>query len=93
MDLELALEKAKIVVRQREAVHEQQVTMKGDRLEVPQLLEAVGQKNKKLQKSISTEAMYVLDVARINIHIMPALQKRLLAENARKKAICCDVSN
>ena len=42
MDLELTLEKAKTVIRQREAVREQQVTIKGDRLEVPQLLEAVG---------------------------------------------------
>ena len=47
MDLELTLEKAKTVVRQREAVHEQQVTIKGDRLEAPQLLEAVEQKNQK----------------------------------------------
>ena len=47
MDLELMLEKAKTVIRQREAVREQQVTIKGDRLEAPQLLEAVGQKNQK----------------------------------------------
>ena len=40
------LEKAKTVVRQR-VVCEQQVTIKGDRLEAPQLLEAVGQKNRK----------------------------------------------
>ena len=41
------LKKGKTVVQQREAVCEQQVTMKGDRLdlEAPQLLEAVGQKN------------------------------------------------
>ena len=44
-DLELTLENAKTVVRQKEAVREQQVTIKGDRLEAPQLLEAVGQKN------------------------------------------------
>ena len=87
MDLELTLEKAKTVIRQREAVREQQVTIKGDRLEAPQLLETVGQKNQKADKHTSTEAMYVIDVARINIHVTPALQKRLLAENARKKAI------
>ena len=51
MDLEVTLENAKTVVRQREAVREQQVTIKGDRLEAPQLLEAVGQKNQKVQKS------------------------------------------
>ena len=34
------LKKAKTVVRQREVVHEQQVTIKGDRLEAPQLFEA-----------------------------------------------------
>ena len=55
MDLELTLEKAKTVVRQREALHEQQVTIKGDRLEAPQLLEAVGQKNQKgTEKPTST---------------------------------------
>ena len=49
------LEKAKTVVRQREAVREQQVTIKGDRLEAPQLLEAVGQKNQKgTEKQTST---------------------------------------
>ena len=47
MDLKLTLEKAKTVVRQREAIHEQQVTIKGDRLKATQLLEAVGQKNQK----------------------------------------------
>ena len=41
----MTLKKAKTVVQQREAVHEQQVTIKGDRLETPQLFEAVGQKN------------------------------------------------
>ena len=35
MDLELMLEKVKTVIRQREAVREQQVTLKGDRLEAP----------------------------------------------------------
>ena len=45
MDLETMLKKAKTVVQQREAVHEQQVIIKGDRLEAPQVLEAVGQKN------------------------------------------------
>ena len=45
MDLEMMLKKAKTVIRQREAVHEQQVTIKGDRLEAPQVLENVGQKN------------------------------------------------
>ena len=39
--------KLKQFVRQREAVCEQQLTIKGDRLEAPQLLEAVGQKNQK----------------------------------------------
>ena len=42
MDLELTLKKAKTVVRQREIVCEQQVTITGDRLEALQLLEAVG---------------------------------------------------
>ena len=41
-DLEMTLKKANCP---REAVCEQQVTIKGDRLEAPQLLEAVGQKN------------------------------------------------
>ena len=41
----MTLKKAKTVVQQREAVHDQQVTIKGDRLEAPQLFEAVGQKN------------------------------------------------
>ena len=45
MDLETMLKKAKTVIQQREAVHEQQVTIKGDRLEAPKLLEAVGQNN------------------------------------------------
>ena len=45
MDLEMMLKKAKTVVQQREAVREQQVTIKGDRLEAPPLFEAVGQKN------------------------------------------------
>ena len=45
MDLEMTLIKSKTVVQQREAVLEQQVTIKGDRLEAPQLFEAVGQKN------------------------------------------------
>ena len=55
MDLELMLEKAKTVVRQREAVREQQVTVKGDRFEALQLLEAVGQKNQKgTEKQTST---------------------------------------
>ena len=50
MDPELTLEKGKTVLRQREAVHEQ-VTIKGVRLEAPQLLEARGQKNQKGTKS------------------------------------------
>ena len=50
MDPELMLEKAKTVVQQREAVCEQQVTLKGDRLEAPQILEVVGQKNQKGMK-------------------------------------------
>ena len=89
MDLELMLEIAKTVVQQREAVREQQLTIKGDRLEALQLLEAVGQKNQKGTKSRQAHLCRsnVLDVARINIHVMPALQKRLLAENARRKAI------
>ena len=45
MDLGTMLKKAKTVVQQGEAVHEQQLTIKGNRLEAPQLLEAVGQKN------------------------------------------------
>ena len=89
MDPELMLEIAKTVVQQREAVREQQVTIKGDRLEALQLLEAVGQKNQKGTKSRQAHLCRsnVLDMARINIHVMPALQKRLLAENARRKAI------
>ena len=85
----MTLKKAKTVVQQREAVHEQQVTMKGDRLEASQLFEAVGQKNQIGTKSRQAHLRRsdVLDVARINIHVMPALQKRLLAENARRKAI------
>ena len=74
MDPELTLEKAKTVVRQRQTVREQQVTIKRVRLEAPQLLGAVGQKN---QKGISRQAHLhrsnVLNVARINIHVMPAL--------------------
>ena len=58
----MTLKKAKTVVQQREAVHEQQVTIKGDRLEAPQLFEAVGQKNqigtKKKTSTPSTEVMY-----------------------------------
>ena len=55
MDPDLTLEKPKTVVRQREAVHEQQVTLKGERLEAPQLLEAVGQKNQRgMKKQMST---------------------------------------
>ena len=55
MDPELTLENAKTVIRQREAVCEQQVTIKGDRLEAPQLLKAVGQKNQKgTEKQTST---------------------------------------
>ena len=45
MDLEMTLKKAKTVVQQREAVGERQVTIKGDRLEAPQLFETVGHKN------------------------------------------------
>ena len=41
----MTLKKAKTVIQQREAVHEQQVTIKGDRLEAPRLFKAVGQKN------------------------------------------------
>ena len=41
----MTVKKAITVVQQREAVSEQQVTIKGDRLEAPQLFEAVGQKN------------------------------------------------
>ena len=51
MDPELTLEKAKTVVRQREIIHEQQVTIMGDRLEALQLLEAVGQMNQKGTKT------------------------------------------
>ena len=85
----MTLKKAKTVVQQREAVHEQQVTIKGDRLEAPQLFEAVGQKNQigTKRRQAQLRRSYVLDVARINIHVMPVLQKRLLAENARRKAI------
>ena len=55
MDLELTLEKAKTVIRQRKAVYAQQVTIKGDRLEAPQLPEAVGQENQKdTEKQTST---------------------------------------
>ena len=69
MDLEMTLKKAKTVVQQREAVREQQVTIKGDRLEAPQLFEAVGQKNQIGTKSRQAylHRSDVLDVARINI--------------------------
>ena len=97
MDQELMLEKVKTVVRQREAVREQQVTITWDRLESPQLLylKLWNRRTIKVQKSrqVHFHRSDVLDVARINIHVMPALQKRLLAENARRKASCCDVSN
>ena len=85
----MMLKKAKTVVQQREAVREQQVTIKGDRLEAPQLFEAVGQKNQigTKRKQAHLRKSDVLVVARINIHVMSALQKRLLAENARRKAI------
>ena len=75
MDPELTLEKANTVVWQRETVCEQQVTIKGVRLEAPQLLEAVGQKNQKGTKSRQAHLHRsdVLNVARINIHVMPAL--------------------
>ena len=71
------------------------MTIKGDRLEAPQLFEAVGQKNqigtKKKTSNSFEEVMYSM-WARINIHIMPVLQKRLLADNARRKghfAVMC----
>ena len=85
----MMLKKAKTVVQQREAVREQQVTIKGDKLEAPQLFETVGQKNQiGTKKRLShLRRSDILHVARINIHVMPALQKRLLAENARRKAI------
>ena len=91
MDLEMMLKKAKAVVQQREAVHEQQVTIKGDRLEAP----LCDRRTKQAQKSSQAHLCKrdVLDVARINIHVMPALQKRLLAENARRRPFCCDVLN
>ena len=85
MDLEMILKKAKTIIQQREAVHEQQVTIEVERIEAPQLLEAVGQKNQTGTKNRQAHLHRsdVLDVARINIHRMPALQKKLLAENAR----------
>ena len=58
MNLEMTLKKAKTVVQQREAVREQQMAIKGDRLEPPQLFEAVGQKNQigtKKQTSTSSQ--------------------------------------
>ena len=75
MDPKLTLEKAKTVVRQRETVCEQQLTIKGVRLEAPQLLEAVEQKKQKGTKSRQAHLHRndVLNVARINIHAMPAL--------------------
>lgn len=45
MDPELTLEKAKIVVQQREAVREQQVALQGERLEALHLVEIVGYKS------------------------------------------------
>ena len=45
MDPELTQEKAKTVIQQREAVCEQQVTLKVYGLEAPRLLEAVEQKS------------------------------------------------
>ena len=55
IDLELTLEKAITVIQQREAVCEQQVAIKEDRLKALQLLKAVGQKNQKgTEKQTST---------------------------------------
>ena len=75
MDPELTLEKAKTLVRHRETIREQQVTIKGVRLEALQLLEAVGHKNQKGTKSRQAHLHRsdVLNVARINNHVMPAL--------------------
>ena len=53
MDPELMLEKGKTVVRQREAVHEQQVIIKGVRLQAPQLLEGT-EEPKRYKKQTST---------------------------------------
>ena len=71
------------------------MTIKGDRLVASQLLEAVGQKNQIGTKSRQAHfpRSDVFDVARINIHIMPALQKRLLVEMLEERPYCCDVSN
>ena len=94
MDLELTLEKVKTVVQQREAVREQQVIIKGDRLKASQVLETLKQKNQKGTKSRQAHLhrSNVLKVARINIHIMPALQKRVLAKMPKERPFCCDVS-
>ena len=90
MDLELMLEKAKTVVRQREAIHEQQVTLKGDRLQATQLLEAVGQKNQKVQKNRQAH-LHRSDVRTPcgkDQHPRNACpEKEATCRNARKKAI------
>ena len=53
----MTLKKAKTVVQQREAVCEQQVTIKGDRLETPQLFEEPN-RYKKVDKHTFAEVMY-----------------------------------
>lgn len=45
MDPELTLEKVKTLVRQREAVREQQQTLQGDKIDMPGVVDAVSQKS------------------------------------------------
>ena len=88
MDLETMLKKAKTVIQQREAVHEQQVTIKGDRLEAPQLLEAVGQMNQagtKADKLTSIEVTYSMWQGSTSTECLPS--KEATCRNARRKAI------
>ena len=88
MDPELKLEKAKTVIRQREAVREQ---LERGQVRSSTVIRSNGTKeSKRYEKADKHTTIYrsgVLDVERINIHVMPALQKMLLAENVRKKAI------
>ena len=57
MDTELTLEKAKTLVRQREAVREQQQTLKGEKMEAPSLIDAMSHTShhKNSQRQLTSE--------------------------------------
>ena len=57
MDPELTLEKAKTLVRQREAVREQQQTLKGEKMETPSLIDAMSHTShhKNSQRQLTSE--------------------------------------